>query len=62
MASLNELLIGVEGLAILRTLYDDDAAFGDRVRELRDLLSATDDAPSSGSLGVEYDLQDGYRA
>jgi SAM-dependent methyltransferase len=62
MASLNELLIGVEGLAILRTLYDDDAAFGDRVRELRDLLSATDDASSSGSLGVEYDLQDGYRA
>ena len=60
MASLHEPLVGVKGLAILRTLYDDNGdARGDRMREVHDLLTAGTDESSSASLGVEYGLQDG---
>jgi hypothetical protein len=61
--SLQELLVGVEGLALLRQLYDDDAATAraQRLDETRRLLT-TDSSTSSTSLGQEYGLQDGYRA
>jgi len=61
--SLQELLVGVEGLALLRQLYDDDAATAraERLDETRRLLT-TESSTSSTSLGHEYGLQDGYRA
>jgi SAM-dependent methyltransferase len=62
--SLKELMVGVEGLAILRSLYDDDAApaRADRLREIRDILAGDDAGPSTASLGVEYSVEDGYVA
>jgi SAM-dependent methyltransferase len=61
--SLQELLVGVEGLGLLRQLCDDDAATAraQRLDETRRLLT-TDSSTSSTSLGQEYGLQDGYRA
>ena len=58
--SLQELLVGVEGLALLRQLYDDEAttARAQRLDATRRLLT-TDGGTSS--LGQEYSLQDGYR-
>jgi SAM-dependent methyltransferase len=65
VASLEELMIGVEGLALLRTLYDRDAerARADRLNEVRRVVSGdpSDDA-SATSLGNEYGIQDGYVA
>jgi SAM-dependent methyltransferase len=57
---LNELLIGVEGLALLRTLYDatDDEATR-RLDEVRQIL---DDATlAAGDETTEADAREGYR-
>jgi SAM-dependent methyltransferase len=56
---LRELLVGVEGLALLRHLYDgtDDDA-DRRLAEVRALLD--DEAFSSGELTTEADPQAGY--
>jgi SAM-dependent methyltransferase len=56
--TLHELMVGVEGLALLRSLYSDAAqARAARLSEMRDLLA---DAPPTEHLGVELDLSDGY--
>jgi SAM-dependent methyltransferase len=58
---LRELLVGVEGLALLRHLYDgtDDAA-EQRLAEVRRLLE--DDAYSGADLTSEADPQAAYRS
>jgi SAM-dependent methyltransferase len=58
---LRELLIAVEGLALLRSLYDggDDQA-DRRLADVRGLLD--DDAFSPADLILEADAHDGYRS
>jgi SAM-dependent methyltransferase len=58
---LRELLVGVEGVALLRHLYDgsDDDA-DQRLAEVRQLLD--DSSFSSGELTSEADPRTGYRA
>ena len=60
--TLGELMLGVEGLAVLRLLYADAAeARAARMAETRHLLDRlADDPPSNSTLGVEYGLQEGY--
>jgi ubiquinone/menaquinone biosynthesis C-methylase UbiE len=63
--SLGELLLGIEGLALLRLASSDDSvARRARVDEMRALLRRTDGAPELdvAAYGPEYDLADGYRA
>lgn len=56
--TLGELMVGVEGLALLRTLYADAAeGRAARVAETRAFLNGE---PRSERLGVELDLLDGY--
>lgn len=58
---LNELLVGVEGLALLRELYDGaDAAADERLAEVRELLA--DDALLDGEAIREAAPRDGYAA
>jgi SAM-dependent methyltransferase len=58
---LNELLIGVEGLALLRHLYDGSDEEADRrLAEVRRLLD--DDAFATGERTSEADPRAGYRA
>lgn len=58
---LRELLIGVEGLALLRHLYDGSTDAADRrLDEVRRLLA--DDAYAAGELTREADPRDGYAA
>jgi SAM-dependent methyltransferase len=56
--TLDELMVGVEGLALLRTLYtgaaEDRAA---RLAETRDLVTGP---PASEPIGDELDLSEGY--
>ena len=61
-ATLGQMLLGTEGLALLRLAATDDAeARARRVAEIRDLL-ARYDAELAGPIGTpEYDLGDGYR-
>jgi len=57
--SLRELLVGVEGLALLRNLYDgSDAAASERLEELRRVL----DDPGLGAAEAtpEHDAASGY--
>ena len=57
--SLRELLVGVEGLALLRNLYDgtDDAA-DERLQELRRVLD--DPALAAAEATPEHDAASGY--
>ena len=58
---LRELLVGVEGLALLRDLYDGtDAVAGERLAEVRRLLD--DEAFSVAELTSEADPRTGYRS
>ncbi len=58
---LRELLVGVEGLALLRHLYDGDDAEADaRLAELRRLLD--DEAVDGGVATTESDVRTGYDA
>jgi len=58
---LRELLVGIEGLALLRRLYDGTDSDADRrLTEIRTLLD--DDVFSSGELTSETDPKDGYRS
>ena len=58
---LRELLVGVEGLALLRHLYDgNDADAEQRLAEVRTLLD--DDAFAGSELTSESDAKTGYRA
>jgi SAM-dependent methyltransferase len=58
---LRELLLGVEGLALLRHLYDGaDADADQRLSEVRRFLE--DDAFSSSEIMTEADPRTGYRA
>jgi SAM-dependent methyltransferase len=57
--SLRELLVGVEGLAILRRLYDGtDAAAGRRLAELREVLDSA--AFDHVEVTPEHDPRSGY--
>jgi len=57
---LRELFVGIEGLALLRHLYDgSDADADQRVAEVRALLD--DDAYAAGELMSESDAKTGYR-
>jgi SAM-dependent methyltransferase len=61
--TLCELLLGIEGLALLRLAFDDDAAARRaRVSEIRALLQDLDDDPElAGPLEArEYDTTEGY--
>jgi ubiquinone/menaquinone biosynthesis C-methylase UbiE len=59
---LGELLLGTEGLALLRLAFTaDDAARSARVSEIRALLQAMDDAELAAPLAApEYDVDAGY--
>ena len=60
---LGELLLGIEGLALLRLAFGDDAeARRARVREIRDLLRRLGGEPElAAPIAVpEYDLSEGY--
>ena len=58
---LRELLVGIEGLALLRNLYDGkDADADDRIAEIRWLLD--DEAFDAGELTTEADPRTGYGA
>jgi ubiquinone/menaquinone biosynthesis C-methylase UbiE len=58
---LRELLVGIEGLALLRHLYDGQDHDSDRrLAEVRALLD--DEAFSTGELTSEADPQAGYRS
>ena len=61
--TLGQYVIGVEGLALLRTAFTDDAAGrAARTREVRELSEQVDGEPSwAAPLGTEFDLTDGYR-
>jgi SAM-dependent methyltransferase len=61
--TLGEYLLGVEGLALLRLAFTDEAAArADRVAEVRDLVARLDADPALGSAmaGTEFDLEQGY--
>jgi SAM-dependent methyltransferase len=61
--TLGELLLGTEGLALLRLAFTDDAAARRaRVNEIRSLLSQPEDAPELAAPldAPEYDLSEGY--
>ena len=61
--TLKELLVGVQGLAILRLLYEDSAqARAERLSETRELLADDGHDSTSTSLGDEYSIEDGYLA
>jgi SAM-dependent methyltransferase len=60
---LGELLLGIEGLALLRLGFGDDAeARRARVREMRELLLRLDEEPELAApiAAPEYDLGEGY--
>ena len=58
---LRELLVGIEGLALLRHVYDGaDADADQRLAEVRRLLD--DDTFAAGDLMTEADPRAGYRA
>ena len=58
---LRELLVGIEGLALLRNLYDGaDADADERLSEVRRLLA--DEAFASGEATTEADPRAGYDA
>jgi ubiquinone/menaquinone biosynthesis C-methylase UbiE len=59
---LGELLLGTEGLALLRLAFTgDDQARSARVAEMRDLLDAVDDPELAAKLAApEYGLTEGY--
>ena len=59
---LGELLLGTEGLALLRLAFTGDEAMRDaRVTEMRDLLEQMDDPELAVPLAApEYDLKSGY--
>jgi SAM-dependent methyltransferase len=58
---LREVLVGVEGLALLRHLYDGTEESADRrLAEVRRLLD--DDAFAAGELTQEADARSGYRS
>jgi SAM-dependent methyltransferase len=60
--TLGELMLGVEGLAMLRLLYADAAdERAARVAEVRDVLARIDHDPTAGArVGSEYGIADGY--
>jgi SAM-dependent methyltransferase len=60
--TLCELLLGTEGLALLRLAFGDDAeARRARVSEIRDLLQRLEGEPAlAAPLAPEYDLTQGY--
>ena len=61
---LGEMLLGIEGLALLRlAATDDGAARQARVEEIRGLLMRMGEADELGrpAEGAEYDLGEGYR-
>jgi SAM-dependent methyltransferase len=61
--TLGELLLGIEGLALLRLAFGDDAeARSARVREIRSLLARLDKEPELAAAleAPEYDLTEGY--
>jgi SAM-dependent methyltransferase len=61
--TLGELLLGIEGLALLRLAFGDDVeARRARVREIRDLLQRLDEEPELAAPvdAPEYDLTEGY--
>jgi SAM-dependent methyltransferase len=61
--ALGELLLGIEGLALLRLAFGDDAvARRARVGEMRTLLERLDEAPELAAPleAPEYDIAEGY--
>jgi SAM-dependent methyltransferase len=62
-SSLGEMLLGIEGMALLRLSASSDlTARRARVDEIRDLLQRVDAAElTDAAEGTEYDLSDGYR-
>jgi len=61
--TLGEMLLGIEGLALLRLASGDPTARQARVAEIRALLARAPDAGELGSAasGAEHGLADGYR-
>ena len=59
---IGELLLGTEGLALLRLAFTgDEATRGARVQEMRSLFERMDEPELAATLAApEYDLADGY--
>lgn len=57
-----EFLVGVEGLALLRSAFDGPSSRAERLNELRELLAELghDAALQSPFAGDEHDLDEGY--
>jgi SAM-dependent methyltransferase len=62
LPTLGQMLLGTEGLALLRLAFSGDAAARQaRVAEIRDLARRCDDPDLAAPLAApEYDLADGY--
>jgi len=60
---LREILVGVEGLALLRRLFDDDAVAQQRLDEVRRIVDAAEEATYGLGADVpEVDVREGYAA
>jgi len=61
--TLGQYVIGVEGLALLRSAFSDDAdGRAARTREVQELAAQVGREPRwAAPLGTEFDLTDGYR-
>src|SRR5262245_18393805 len=60
--NLGEMLLGIEGLALLRLAANGDTAERRaRVDEIRALIRQIDAPELTGTTGTEYDVSDGYR-
>jgi ubiquinone/menaquinone biosynthesis C-methylase UbiE len=60
----HELILGIEGLALLRNSFDgDDQFMNARVEEIRRFAVGPDEKPPAGQMGMrELDAADGYAA
>lgn len=61
--TVGELLLGIEGLALLRLAFGENAeSRRDRVNEIRALLAQLDDTPELAAPldAPEYDMSEGY--
>jgi SAM-dependent methyltransferase len=58
---LGEFLVGVEGIALIRHLFEDDAVAAQRIQEIRHIVSGDDGVYELGVDVPIVDSQSGYR-
>jgi SAM-dependent methyltransferase len=57
---LGEFLVGVEGIALMRHLFEDDASASKRIEEVRQIVSGGDEAYQLGANVPIEDFRSGY--